>query len=130
MKRVAIIGGGISGLSTAFHLQQHRRNGAQIEYVLLERSSRFGGTILTESVDRCIVEAGPDSFLSEKPWASELCRELGIADQLIASNDAQRKTYILRNGRLLPIPAGLVFMVPTEILPTLVSPLFSMRTKL
>jgi len=130
VKRVAIIGGGISGLSTAFHLQQHRRNGAQIEYVLLEKSTRLGGTILTQHVDDCIVEAGPDSFLSEKPWASELCRELGIADELIASNDAQRKTYILRNGRLLPIPAGLVFMVPTEILPTLVSPLFSMRTKL
>jgi oxygen-dependent protoporphyrinogen oxidase len=82
-------------------------------------------------VDGCIIEAGPDSFLSEKPpWASELCRELGIGDQLIASNDGQRKTYILVNGRLLPIPAGLMFMVPTKILPTVISPLFSMRTKI
>ncbi len=86
--------------------------------------------LVTERVDGCLVEAGPDSFLTEKPWASELCRELGLGDQLIGSNDADRKTYILVKGRLVVIPDGLMFMVPTKIIPAVLSPLFSARTKL
>jgi len=81
-------------------------------------------------VDGCLVEAGPDSFLTEKPWASDLCREVGLGDQLIGSNDADRKTYILVKGRLALIPDGLMFMVPTKIMPTVLSPLFSLRTKI
>jgi oxygen-dependent protoporphyrinogen oxidase len=76
------------------------------------------------------VEAGPDSFISEKPWAAELCRTLGLGDQLIGSNDADRVTYILVNGRLIPMPDGLMFMVPTKIFATGLSPLFSWGTKL
>src|SRR5213592_1874502 len=129
MKRIAIIGGGISGLSAAFTLEQRRRTGVPLEYVLYESSSRLGGVISTERVDGCVVEAGPDSFLTEKPWAADLCRELGLGDQLIGSNDAERKTYILVNGKLVPLPDGLMFMVPTKILPVVFSPLFSMRTK-
>ncbi len=84
----------------------------------------------TDHVEGCQVEAGPDSFLTEKPWASELCVQLGLGDQLIGSNDADRKTYILVNGRLVVLPDGLMFMVPTKILPTVLSPLFSLGTKL
>lgn len=130
MKRIAIIGGGISGLSAAFALEKHRRAGSPLEYVLFESSPRLGGVLVTEHVDGCLVEAGPDSFLTEKPWASDLCREVGLGDQLIASNDADRKTYILVKGRLVVIPEGLMFMVPTKITPTLLSPLFSIPTKL
>ena len=130
MKRIAIIGGGISGLSAAFALERHRRAGASVEYVLFESSPRLGGVLVTERVDGCLVEAGPDSFLTEKPWASDLCREVGLGDQLIGSNDADRKTYILVNGRLALIPDGLMFMVPTKIMPTVMSPLFSIGTKL
>ena len=130
MRRVAIIGGGISGLSAAFYLEQQRRRGAPLEYALCERSSRLGGSLQTEHAESCLIEAGPDSFLTEKPWAADLCRELGIADQLIGSNDADRKTYILVKGRLVPIPDGLMFMVPTKILPVVFSPLFSLGTKL
>ncbi len=130
MRRIAIIGGGISGLSAAFHLEQQRQSGAALEYVLFERASRLGGSLRTERADGCLIEAGPDSFLTEKPWAADLCRELGIGDQLIGSNDADRKTYILVNGRLAPLPDGLMFMVPTKILPVVFSPLFSLRTKL
>ena len=68
----------------------------------------------SDRVEGCLVEAGPDSFLTEKPWAATLCKELGIADQLIGSNDAQRKTYIVVNGRLVAMPDGLMFMVPTQ----------------
>ena len=130
MKRVAIIGGGISGLSAAFTLEKHRRAGASLEYVVYESTPRLGGVLVTERVDGCLVEAGPDSFLTEKPWASDLCREVDLGDQLIGSNDADRKTYILVKGRLALIPDGLMFMVPTKLMPTVLSPLFSVRTKL
>jgi len=130
MNRIAIIGGGISGLAAAFTLQEQRRAGAQVEYVLFESSPRFGGVIATERVENFIVEAGPDSFLTEKPWAADLCRKLGLDNQLIESNDAQRKTYILVNGKLVTLPDGLMFMVPTKVMPALLSPLFSSRTKL
>jgi oxygen-dependent protoporphyrinogen oxidase len=130
MKRIAIVGGGISGLAAAHALEQRRRAGLEIEYTLYEGSSRFGGVLVTERVDGCLIEAGPDSFLTEKPWASDLCRELGLGDQLIGSNDPQRKTYILARGRLVEMPDGLMFMVPTRIMPTVLSPLFSPATKL
>jgi oxygen-dependent protoporphyrinogen oxidase len=129
MKRIAIVGGGISGLSAAFALEQKRQTGIACEYVLFEASSRLGGVIQTEEIEGCVVEAGPDSFLTEKPWASRLCQQAGIGDQLIGSNDAQRKTFILIKGKLVPLPDGLMFMVPTKLLPTALSPLFSVGTK-
>jgi protoporphyrinogen/coproporphyrinogen III oxidase len=128
--RVAIIGGGISGLAAAFELEQRRRSGSSVTYVLYESSPRLGGVLLTEHIDGCLVEAGPDSFITEKPWATDLCRALRLGDQLIGSSDAVRKTYILVNGRLVVMPDGLMFMVPTKILPTSLSPLFSWKTKL
>jgi len=129
MTRIAIIGGGISGLAAAFALEEQRRAGA-MEYTLYEASPNLGGVLRTERIHGCIVEAGPDSFITEKPWASELCRAIGLGDQLIGSNDADRKTYILVRGRLIAMPDGLMFMVPTKILPTGFSPLFSWSTKL
>jgi protoporphyrinogen/coproporphyrinogen III oxidase len=129
-KRIAIIGGGISGLSAAFALEEKRRAGAPLEYVLFERDPRLGGVLVTDRVDGCLVEAGPDSFITEKPWAADLCRKIGLGDQLIGSNDSERKTYILVNGKLVVMPDGLMFMVPTKILPTVFSPLFSLRTKM
>jgi protoporphyrinogen/coproporphyrinogen III oxidase len=130
MKRIAVIGGGISGLSVAFALQKQKDNGASLEYALLESSPCFGGVLQTERVEECVLEAGPDSFLTEKPWAAELCRELGLEEQLIGSNDAERKTYMLLKGRLVVIPDGLMFMVPTKLGPVFSSPLFSWQTKL
>ena len=130
MKRIAIVGGGISGLAAAFALEKQRAQSAGLEYVLFESSPRFGGVMVTERVDGCLIEAGPDSFLTEKPWASDLCREIKLGDQLIGSNDPDRKTYILVKSRLIAIPDGLMFMVPTKILPAVLSPLFSTGTKL
>ena len=129
MTRIAIIGGGISGLTATFTLEDQRRAGA-LDYTLYESSPHLGGVLRTEHIDGCIVEAGPDSFISEKPWAADLCRTLGLGDQLIGSNDSDRKTYILVRGRLIPMPDGLMFMVPTKILPAGFSPLFSWTTKL
>jgi oxygen-dependent protoporphyrinogen oxidase len=130
MKRIAIVGGGIAGLSAAFALDQVRLAGVDVRYTLFESSPRLGGVLKTEFIDDCLVEAGADSFLTEKPWAADLCKQVGLGDQLIGSNDHSRKTYILVRGRLMPLPDGLMFMVPTRIFPTVFSPLFSFRTKL
>jgi len=130
MTRIAIIGGGISGLAAAFDLEEQRRADASVDYVLYESSAHHGGVLRTDLIDGCIVEAGPDSFVTEKPWAADLCRAVGLGDQLIGSNDADRKTYILTRGRLVEMHDGLMFMVPTKILPTGLSPLFSLKTKL
>ncbi len=129
MKRIAIIGGGISGLSAAYYLEKARRNGAELEYTIYESGQRLGGCLSSDRIDGCLVEAGPDSFLTEKPWAATLCKELGLEDQLIGSNDSQRKTYIVVHGRLVVMPDGLMFMVPTKLMPTALSPLFSWSTK-
>src|SRR5208283_1624218 len=130
MKRIAIVGGGISGLSAAYTIEEKRQSGTPVEYVLFESSPRLGGVLVTDRVDGCLVEAGPDSFLTEKPWAADLCGKIGLGDQLIGSNDSERKTYILARGKLVVMPDGLMFMVPTKILPTVFSPLFSVRTKM
>lgn len=130
MKRIAIVGGGIAGLSAAFFLEKARRAGADLQWTLFEKSGRLGGVIQTERRDGFVIEAGPDSFLSAKPDGARLCHDLGIGDQLISSNDADRKTYILVKGRLVPIPQGLEFMVPTRVWPMAATPLFSFTTKL
>jgi oxygen-dependent protoporphyrinogen oxidase len=129
MTRIAIIGGGISGLAAAYELEEQRRGGSDVDYILYESSARLGGVLRTENIEGCIVEAGPDSFITEKPWASDLCRALGLGEHLIGSNDADRKTYILTRGQLVEMPDGLMFMVPTKILSTGLSPLFSWKTK-
>jgi oxygen-dependent protoporphyrinogen oxidase len=130
MRRVAIIGGGIAGLSAAFYLERARRGGAHLDWVLFDKSDRLGGVIRTELRDGYVLEAGPDSFLTMKPDGAQFCRDLGIGDQLIPSNDVDRKTYIVVKGRMIPIPDGLEFMVPTRVLPMATTPLFSFATKL
>jgi oxygen-dependent protoporphyrinogen oxidase len=121
---VVIIGGGISGLSAAYYLA---RGG--VSSTILESRPRLGGVIQTERVEGCTLEAGPDSFLSAKPAALELIRELGLADQVIGSNDRDRVTYVRKGGRLLPLPDGLMMMVPTRILPLLTTGLLGWKTK-
>jgi oxygen-dependent protoporphyrinogen oxidase len=123
--RVAIIGGGISGLSAAYYLARHG-----VASTIVESRPRLGGVIQTEHVDGCTVEAGPDSFLSAKPAALDLIRELGLEAEVIGSNDRVRRTYVRRRGRLVPLPDGLMMMVPTRILPMLASPLVGFGTKL
>jgi oxygen-dependent protoporphyrinogen oxidase len=122
---VIIIGGGISGLSTAYYLAQ-----GGVASTIVESRPRLGGVIQTDYVEGCTLEAGPDSFLSIKPAALELIRELGLADQVIGSNDHLRVTYVRKRGRLVPLPDGLMMVVPTRILPLLTTPLLSWKTKL
>lgn len=124
MAATAIIGGGITGLAAAWELVQ-----AGVETVLIEAGQRLGGVIQTETVEGCVLEGGPDSFLSAKPAGEELVRELGLGGDLISSNDHQRVTYVVRNGRLVPLPDGLMMMVPTRVLPLALSPLLGWGTK-
>jgi protoporphyrinogen/coproporphyrinogen III oxidase len=125
MPKVVIIGGGISGLSTAYYLA---KGGASC--TIVESRPRLGGVIQTERVDGCTIEAGPDSFLSAKPAALELIRELGMAEDVIGSNDHLRVTFVRRGGRLIPLPDGLMMMVPTKILPLVTTGLVGWGTKI
>jgi len=128
--RIAIVGGGIAGLSAAWELEKARAAGQDVDYVLFERSERLGGCVRSEIVEECIVEGGPDSFLSEKPAGRALCREVGLGEALVGSNDAERKTYIVVKNRMVELPDGLMFMVPTKLIPTALTRLFSLKTKL
>ena len=127
--RIAIIGGGIAGLAAAFELERARKTGTEVEYTLFEARERLGGSLASETIDGAVLERGPDSFLTEKPAAAELCRELGLGDELIPSNDVARKTYVVVRNRLVALPDGLMFLVPTKLLPTALTPLFSLSTK-
>ena len=93
------------------------------------RANGWAGALASEVVQGTVLERGPDSFLSEKPAAATLCRELGLGADLIPSNDTQRKTYILVGNELVPLPDGLMFLVPTKLVPTALTPLFSFPTK-
>ena len=123
--KVAIIGGGVAGLSAAYELHK-----AGAEFTLFEASDRLGGVIRTERVGDFLLEGGPDSWLSEKAAARELCAELGMESELIGSNDTRRKTYVLLGGRLIALPDGLQFFVPTNPIATFLSPLFPFRSKM
>ena len=128
--RIAIVGGGIAGLAAAYELEKARSAGAPIDYTLFEERPKLGGSLASEIVQGAVLERGPDSFLTEKPAAAELCRELGLGGELLPSNDAARKTFIVVRNRLVALPDGLMFLVPTKLIPTALTPLFSIRTKL
>jgi oxygen-dependent protoporphyrinogen oxidase len=125
MKRIAIIGGGIAGLTAAYELEKQRKAGADIDWTLYESINRLGGIVETTRRDGFVLEGGPDGWVSEKPWARELAIELGLESQLITSNDATRKTYILIDNKLQPMPDRMRMMVPEDLATLEGSTLFS-----
>src|SRR3972149_5497996 len=130
-KKIVIIGGGISGLATAYSLEERaKREGKSVSITLLEKKNQIGGNILTEKVGDFLIEGGPDCFLSEKPWAIQLCERLGMGESLLRTNDEYRKTYILWNGHLHELPEGVILMIPTEIFPLLKSNLITLSGKI
>ena len=129
--RLVVIGGGIAGLAAAHRaVELARERGLALDLTLLEARDRLGGTIASERIDGFLVEAGPESFLSEKPWALALCRRLGIEDRLVRTDDRFRKVFVWYRGRLHPLPEGFQLLAPTAIRPFVTSSLFSLSGKL
>ncbi len=121
---VVIIGGGISGLAAA-----HRLGEQGVQVTLLEASHRLGGTIQTDQRDGFLLERGPDSFISEKPQAVELAKRLGLESRLVQTNEQFRRSFIVRDGRLRPVPEGFQLMAPSRLWPFITSDIFSVAGK-
>ena len=129
--RVVVVGGGITGLAAAHRLITRASTARRpIEVVVLEARDRVGGTIWTDRADGFVIEGGADSFITNKPWALELCREIGLGDQIIGTDDRNRRSFVVRGDKLLPVPEGFVLMAPGRLAPLLASPILSARGKL
>lgn len=129
--RVIVIGGGLTGLAAAHRLVARSASLRRpLEVRLLESKDRLGGAIWTERRDGFLLEGGADSFITNKPAGVELCREIGLDDQLIGTNLTRRRSFVVRSGRLLPVPDGFVMMAPSRLVPILTSPILSWRAKL
>ncbi|MDQ0299854.1 oxygen-dependent protoporphyrinogen oxidase [Salibacterium salarium] len=127
--KVAIIGGGITGLTSAYYLQKEMMtNQLDIEYDLYEKTSQLGGKIKTDHYNGFVIEQGPDSFLARKESASKLAKEVGLEEELISNNKGQ--AYVLKDQTLHPIPMGAVMGIPTKLGPFLTTGLFSVLGKL
>ena len=131
MRSIVIVGGGISGLATAYFIQkQALASGVPISCSLVESSPDFGGKIATRNPSGFVIEGGPDSILTQKPWALDLCRELGLTDRLVGTNPSRQPTSVLVGNRLIPLPEGAMLGVPTRFWPFIASPLISWPGKL
>ena len=126
MKRVVIIGGGITGLAAAHRvLERTREVGRQVDLTMLEAGPRVGGTVQTHEREGFLLESGPDSFISEKPAAVQLVKRLGLESHLIETNEDHRRSFIVRRGRLLPLPEGFHLLAPSRLWPFFRSDIFS-----
>lgn len=130
-RKIAVIGGGISGLAAVYTIQEaSRASNLNATVFLIEAENRLGGKILTEQVDGYTIEGGPDCFLRQKPWAAQLAGKIGLQSDLIGTNDEQRKVYVVNKGKLVPLPDGVMLIVPTRIMPFALSPLISIPGKI
>jgi oxygen-dependent protoporphyrinogen oxidase len=128
---IAVIGGGIAGLAAAHRIVELKNErGLDIDVVLLEASSRLGGAIATERVAGFLVEAGPDSFITEKPWALQLCERLELTSRLVSTQTPYQKIYVVHHGKLEPLPEGFYLLAPTRLWPFIKTPIFSWAGKL
>lgn len=129
--RIAVVGGGISGLSAAHRLLELAdQTGRPIEVTLFEAAGRMGGVFGTQRIDGYTIETGADSFITNKPWGIDLCRRLGLGDQLISTDDEHRRSLILHEGRPVPTPEGFELLVPRSLRSLLASPFLSRDGKL
>ncbi len=126
-KRVAVIGGGISGLATAHRLTELAPN---ISVTLLEKADRIGGVLQTRWQDGFMFEWGADNFITNVPWAVDLCRRIGFEDQLVETDDQHRGAFVVRKGKLHRIPQGFIIMAPSRIWPIISTPILSPWGKL
>lgn len=125
MSDAIIVGGGISGLASAYYLSKKG-----LSSTLIEAAPRLGGLIRTDIFDGCQIEAGPDSWISMKPAVSELAEDIpALRNELIGTNDESRRIFIAHQGRLVPMPSGMVMMVPGDMRTALRSCLFPASTR-
>ena len=133
LKHIAILGGGIAGLAAAYELTRLQEQGADLTFTLIEKSDRLGGTVQTERrstpAGNFVIDLGPDGWVSEKPWARDLAIELGLGNQLLPSNDAERVTWVLHDGQLQPLPDGMRMMVPSDLAAIQQTPLFNAEAR-
>jgi len=128
--RIAVVGGGITGLAAAhrlLELKHARQNDVSrpIQVTLYEAGPRLGGIVATQQIQGYTVELGPDSFITNKPWAVDLCRRLGIEQQLIPTDATFRRSFVLRHGQPMLVPDGFQLMTPAQVWPILTSSIFS-----
>lgn len=128
-KKVVIIGGGITGLTTAFRLSRLSAENP-VEISLIEAGSRFGSVIQTEILDQCLIECGPDNMLTAKPWGVNLMKELGMEEQILETDEANRRAFIAGEDCLLPMPEGFRLIAPANIAAIAASPCLSLWGKL
>jgi len=130
VNRVVVVGGGITGLATAYYLQKRAdQDNLPLSCTLVESAANLGGKVVTLRRDGFVIEGGPDALLTQKPWGLELCRELGLADRLVGTRPGQ-PFYLLMRGRLVPFPPGVVLTVPTKLWPILRTPAMTWPGKL
>ncbi len=127
IRHIAVVGGGISGLAAAHRLTELD---PRVQITLLEAGGRLGGVLRTTQRDGFSLEASADNFITTVPWAIDLCRRLGLADQLVGTNDAYRQAFVIHKGRLRKIPEGFLIMAPSRIGPILATPILSPLGKL
>ncbi len=131
MKKVVIVGGGITGLSAAYEIKKRiKEENLSIDLLLIEKEKKLGGVFLTEKVDGFLIEGGPDSFEMFKPAPFELAQELGIEDRVISANEEMHRTFIFSKGKLQEIPRGLLGLAPDKISSLMFCPLLSLRGKI
>jgi protoporphyrinogen/coproporphyrinogen III oxidase len=129
--RVIIVGGGITGLAAAHRLTElARERSLSLDLRLLEAGDRLGGVIATERRDGFVLEKGPDSFITDKPWALALARRLGLQEQVIGTGETHRRSFVVRCGRLMPVPEGFQLLAPSRFGPLITTPIFSWAGKM
>lgn len=124
---IAVVGGGITGLAAAHRLIELA---PEAQITQFDAGERLGGVLQTEHQDGYLIELSADNFITNVPWGVDLCRRLGLGEQMLPTRESQRRAFVVRRGKLLPVPLGFHLLSPSRVWPVVCSPLLSWRSKL